>query len=180
VTNFLHKNYWRVQNHMEYQDAMQEAKLVFVRVKNKYGNLDTPKHFMSLFKTSWVREFHDLAIRDTAIREAECVMQSVDSDEDYIYDSVGETDNEGMLYIMIQQAPDEVKKVLKLFLITPIEVLYQMKFIWKWRGKKSEFDNQHLCEILKLKEGTDVIGKVVEYLTESTGINKNSNRKVVK
>jgi hypothetical protein len=162
VTNYLHQNYWRVQHYMEYEDVVQEARVVFYRVKNKYGKLEHPKHFMALFKTSWVREFTDLANAATKVSEASYEMGNTEQDE-FMDVLCGDLENDGMLSIMMQQAPEEVKKVLKLFLTTPVEALNQMSMVWKWRGKNIEFGNQHLCEILKLKEGTDVLGKIKEY-----------------
>ena len=148
--NFMKKNFWRVQAHMEYTDAMQEAKLLFLKLKHKYGSMDTPQHFMAIYKVSLVNEFNEIAIRDGKYRNEVSDSQILDTEDfnyaDIMMNVTGDTDNEGMLRIMVQQAPSEVKQVLKLFVDTPIEVLEFCSKVWKEnRGKNSEFGNNHLC-----------------------------------
>jgi hypothetical protein len=167
TVNFLKKNFWRVQAHMEYQDAVQEAQLLFVHLKRKYGCLDTPQHFMAIYKVSLLNEFNEIAARDGKYRK-EVSDSQIHATEDFNYVETmmgvtGDTDNEGMLHIMIQQAPEEVKQVLRLFVETPIEVLEQFARVWKKKGRNMEFGNHHLCHLLKIKEGTDLVGKVRAY-----------------
>jgi hypothetical protein len=167
TVNFLKKNFWRVQAHMEYQDAVQEAQLLFIHLKRKYGCLDTPQHFMALYKVSLTNEFHELANRNSKWKQEVSDSQIVDVEDfnyvDTMMNVAGDADNEGMLHVMIQQAPEEVKQVLRLFVETPIEVLEQFARALKKKGRKMEFGNRHLCHLLKIKRGTDLVGKVRQY-----------------
>jgi hypothetical protein len=160
VVNFLKKNYWRVASHMEYQDCMQEAQYTFLRLKAKYGRLDTPQHFMALYKTTWTREFDDLTLLATKHRNEVCEADT--EDESYCL-NIGDLNNEGELAIMIEQAPSDVKIVLQLMLTAPVEVLDMFSSVWRQRGKKKEFGNTHLCELLGLPPKTDIVGKINSY-----------------
>jgi len=153
---------------MDYEDCLQEAKYIFCKVKKKYGNTGSPQHFMQLFKTSWTREFADLSTVNTKQRHV--VSEHRLQDEDYEYSDecsllAGDFDNDGMLAIMIEQAPSEVKLVLQLFLTAPVEVLDLFSVQWKKCRKRKEFGNQQLCEILGLPKNTDVVGIVTGYFT---------------
>ncbi len=167
TVNFMKSNFWRVKAHMEYQDAMQEAKLVFVKLKRKYGRLSSPQHFMSLYKTTLKREFDELSTRDTKFRN-EVNASQINSSEnseftEVYYNQAGDLMNDGMLAIMIEQAPAEIKKVLKLFLETPVEFLDHLSSVWKKKGKYNDFGNKHINEVLGMEEGTDVEKLLREY-----------------
>ena len=162
VTNFLKKNYWRVESYMTYDDAMQEAQVTFYRLKNKYGNLDRAQHFMALYRTSWVNDFNDFAILATKHRHEVC---DVETDELEQYSVSGELNNDGELSVMIEQAPSDIKLVLQLLLTAPVEVLDMFSSVWKKRGKYRDFGNEHLCEILGLEGKTDIVNKINKYFT---------------
>lgn len=156
--NYVNANLWRVKNFMDREDCMQEAYYVFLRLKSKYGRLDTPQHFMALFRTTLTNEFTDWAARDTKIRFEE-------NHEDFQEDNRTEYNNDGELAIMIEQAPSDVSLVLQLMLTAPIEVLEMMSTVWKAEGKKKEFGNTHLCSILGLSPKTDIVGIVTDYFS---------------
>lgn len=170
---FLKANFWRVSSHMEYEDCLQESQLLFFKLKSRYGNVDTQKHFMGLYGNSLTNRFNDLASKVTKHRaevsEDSCSLAHSDhiaSDEDFeVTALIGDFDNDGMLAIMIEQAPSEIKLVLSLFMTAPVEVLDMFADNWKQRGKNSEFGNNHLCEILGLSEKTDIVGRVRQYFT---------------
>lgn len=182
VVNFLKQNYWRVDSHMEYEDCMQEARLLFLKVKQHYGNLDSPQHFMALYKIAMTNKFNDLATKvskhraelcdDSRVRYYENASNAADKDFNSCCLSfetdilnISDFDNDGLLAIMIEQAPSEIKLVLSLFMTAPVEVLDMFADNWKQRGKNSEFGNNHLCEILGLPEKTDIVGRVMQYFT---------------
>src|SRR3954467_6068762 len=66
--NFLKVNLWRVARTMDRDDCMQEARCVFLRVADKYRDVNDPAHFMALYKTSWRRAFPDFSNMDTRVR----------------------------------------------------------------------------------------------------------------
>lgn len=172
VKNFLKKNFWKVSKSMEFEDVMQEARLLHWELVQRYPEVDTPQWMMSLFKTSWYHHFTDLANNDTNQRVlvSECQFNVIDEDGS-AYDSVisqamGETENAGMLRMAIKQAPSEIKQVINLFLNAPSELLDLMSASWTEKGKKKVMGNQMLCQALGRKPGTDVLGEVRAYFTE--------------
>jgi hypothetical protein len=161
VVNFLKKNFWRVSEYMEYQDCLQEAHCVFLRLKRKYGNMDSPRHFMALYKVSWINEFNDLSTSANKYKTRYCLLEENEEEIDQV-----EQDNDGRLSIMMEQAPSDVKIVLQLMLTAPVEVLDMFASMWKSKGNGKEFGNKHLCEILGLPQKTDIVGKINSYFSE--------------
>lgn len=164
VTNFLRKNFWRVSHSMEYEDIKQEAALVFVQVRNAYPDVETPQHFMSLFKTSWFNHFTDLSNKDSALRTIvpECNCETEDN-EPVTLEMVGDTDNQGMLHLMITQAPADIKQVLSLFIHAPVELLELATMSWRSNGKYRSEGNAMVSKLLGIPESEDVLGKVHRY-----------------
>lgn len=117
--NFLTKNLWRVERTKDRDDCMQEAYCVFLRVAEAYPDVDGPAHFMSLFKTSWERAFHDFSTADTMVRAGELLNDG----RPQLNEPMGDTCNEGELRVMLRQAPREVQMVLNLMLRAPQEIL---------------------------------------------------------
>lgn len=154
VVNFLTKNHWKIARTCPREDALQEAYCIFLRIKRRYPELDTPQHFMALFKTAWFNQFTDLANLDTRQR-AECAMP-VDA-EGNEFELTGSTDNDGMLAVMIREAPREVTMVLSLLLNAPQELL----------DAALGTGRQNACvrvnRLLGLPLEQDTLGNVAEY-----------------
>lgn len=173
VKNHLRKNFWRVQRTMEYEDCLQESKLLFCELKAKYPVVDTPQWFMSLFKTSWFHHFSDLANSDTKIRTVRLSSDfTVDEDSDgfdFIASSiVGDSDNVGIMEVMVRQAPSEVRMVISLFLNAPSELLDLVATACRKRGKGSprSKENKMLCQMLGISPSTDLLGTVHDYFQQ--------------
>ena len=123
TVNFLTREYWRVKHTMTMEDAMQEAHCVFLKCKAKY-QVEDGAHFTALYKTAWTRHFSDLSVADSDQRTHERQLEHKTPREKYeALESMGETDNDGYLAVLLRQAPAEVKTVLNLFLSAPQEVL---------------------------------------------------------
>lgn len=168
VVNFLRTNFWRVQGSMEFQDCMQEARYLFLRLADRYGILDTPQHFMALFKRSWHNHFTNLSNTDTKLRAEVSDSQLSMDDGDATYVSmveriVGETECSGYLMVLLQQAPSDVRTVLSFFMVAPKEVVELACDSWRSSGRKKEGGNSMLCQLLGFAPGTDVLGKVADY-----------------
>lgn len=164
VTNFLTKNYWKVARTCPREDVMQEAYCVFLRCKRKYPHIEEPKHFMALFKTAWYHEFMDLANADT---EQRVEQQPLENESGEILESIGELNNDGMLAVMIRQAPAEVNTVLSLFLNAPQELLDLALGSWRSTadGRFKAGGVKHINQLLGLPEDFDSIKTVTEYFT---------------
>lgn len=169
VVNFLSKQLWRVRPLLEHDDAMQEAYLVFLRTAARYPLMDTPQHFMSLFKTSWSNEFHDLSRKATKARTAISMTDLRGADEDgetlTAPEAVGETDNMGALSLMVKQAPREVLLVLNLFLNAPGELLELAQTTWRAQGKYNAGGERWAEKVLGLPQGTAPLQKTEDYFT---------------
>ena len=139
VVNFVSKNYWRVSRTMPRDDLMQEAYVVFLKVKRAYPDLDSPSHFMALFKTSWTREFTDFANADTKERGTYSENNVSHDGEVMVIDRVGDLENEGVLATSLRQAPKEVLMVLNLFLSAPQEILELALHSWKAENKGNRY-----------------------------------------
>ena len=169
VVNFLSKQLWRVRPLLEHDDAMQEAYLVFLRTAARYPMMDTPQHFMALFKTSWTNEFHDLSRKATNARIAVSMSDLGGTDEDgerwSVPEAVGETDNMGTLALMVKQAPREVLMVLNLFLTAPGELLELAHSTWRAQGKYNAGGERWAEKALGLPVGTSPLQQTEDYFT---------------
>lgn len=168
VVNFLRTNFWRVQGSMEFQDCMQEAHWLFLKLADRYGVLDTPQHFMGLFKRSWHNHFTNLANLDTKLRVEVSDSSFADDDEGLSYLGlverlVGDTDCGGYLLVMLQQAPADVKTVISFFALAPQDLVDSAFGAWRTSKRKKEGGNNMLCQLLGFKPGTDALGRVEAY-----------------
>ncbi len=163
VVNFLKKNFWRIANTHEYEEALQEAHVVFLRCASRYTMIEEPQHFMALFKTAWTNQFNDLSNRATDVRATQVQRGAEDEDADAGLDVVGELENAGQLAVMIKQAPKEVLMVLNLFLNAPSELLELAAATWRAQGRYRADGDKAVCRMLGLPEESRPVTKTVEY-----------------
>lgn len=166
VVNYLKGNAWRVARTMEFDDCMQEAHLVFLRVARTYPDVTDPPHFMALFKTSWERRFVDLVREDARVRENEVAVDFAPSDdgEGASFQAVGETDNEGELRVALRQAPREVLMVVNLLLRVPQEMLDALLAGWRGQDRRMRAGgSEHINRLLGLPLHHDTLQQVQDY-----------------
>lgn len=167
VHNQLKRHFWRVSKTLAYDDVMQEARLVFVECRARYCPIDTPQHFMSLFKTAWYRRFTDLAYTSSRKTDHEVpdfrIYDEGEGVDTFISTAQGETGNAGPVLVALHRAPAEVKAVLSLMLNAPQEMVEAVEAAWKAKGKKRGMGNAHLCRLLGRPEGEDLLGHVRDY-----------------
>lgn len=172
VVNHLRANFWRVESSMQWQDVMQSAAVVFLRVRQKYSAIPMGPHFMSLFKMAWANEFTDLANADTKLRQlvpfkASRQAEGEGAEMDPVSALVGELECDGYLAVKIEQAPSEVKAVLNLFLNAPAELLDMALRGWHGRNKKMRYGgSERINKLLGLPADADVLKQVEEYFSE--------------
>jgi DNA-directed RNA polymerase specialized sigma24 family protein len=166
LMNQITKDLWRVANTHDRQDLMQEGVLVFLRCAAKYSIIDTPQHFMALFKTAWAHHLNDLSVKATKARVmvSETHLDPEDGSE-WNREAIGETDNAGALTLMVQQAPREVLMVLNLFLNAPQELLDLATKAWTKKGRRNANGNLIINKMLGLPDEADTLGKVNDYFT---------------
>lgn len=161
TVNFCKVNFWRVESSMTMDDVMQEAYIVFMRVAKAYPDLETPQHFMALYKRAWVNEFTNLAHQDTKLRAM--TPEMTETSEGGV-EPTGELYNDGHLAIMLRQAPREVLMVLNLFLNAPTEIVEVALSSWKGRDRRCKAGgSSRICQMLGLPTDLDVMKMVEDY-----------------
>lgn len=148
----VNKSLWRFEGRLEREDLLQEAYLVFIKVRSKYANnVDNPKWFMSLYKTALANKLHDLS-KGT---------KTTSLDSEYVE---GEEYSEGYLLKLLEQAPEEVASVLALFTKAPQELLDMAFNSWKQSGGKKITGNQFLNTVLGLNSKGSLAEKTRVFL----------------
>lgn len=165
AANFIAKNQWRVSRLYDRADLMQEAYIIYMRVVLRYPDIETPQHFMALFKRTWLNYFTDLANDDTRSR---IMVQHTDlEDEDGFTTSpepVGDLDQYGDLSIKLKQAPSEISMVLNLFLNAPQEILEIALGAWRGADKRCKAGgSKRICQVLGIDPSKDIMRAVEDY-----------------
>lgn len=167
VVNGLAKNLWRLKPTHTHEDALQDAYVMFLRCAARYPLMDTPQHFMALFKTAWTNEFNDLSVKASnarvAISMTDLCRVDENGDEIATADSIGERDNDGALAVMIKEAPHDVMLVLNLFLVAPQELLELAMATWRKSGRHSPAGERQVEKMLGLPAGTNPLEKTERY-----------------
>lgn len=119
---------------------------------------------MSLFKTTYTRQFHTLSVKDTKRKNESCFTDVFGDSVDLELLIPGVDYNEGFLAVLIDEAPEEVISVLSLVLNCPMELYDLLSEMWRSKGKKKEHGNQFLCEMLGYDcDEVDLVKMVQEY-----------------
>jgi hypothetical protein len=59
--NFSRQNLWRCFPDYDLEDLVGEAQIKFCECRNRYPNVEEPKHFFALFKISFIRRINTIA-----------------------------------------------------------------------------------------------------------------------
>lgn len=161
TVNMLSKNHWRVASTMNWKETMQEAHCTFLHCRRKYGRtVKEAKHFMALYKTAWTNRMVDLAYEDTMHRALQPLP------DDAVYEPAGETDNDGFLAILIEQAPADIKLVVSMFLNAPQELLESVLRGWNAGGAEgSRSGSLRVNKLLGLPLEQPTMERVREYFS---------------
>lgn len=166
AAKYVRRFAWKLQPSYDVQDGMQEAYIVFLRLQQKYHGIDTPQHFMALYKTALSNRVTDLAAEVTKHR-----LQSLTQDDECdepVVEAVGATDNDGALRVAIEQAPNDVKLVLALMLSAPAELLEVACATFISKGRRLSQGNALFSKLLGLPAGSEPVTKTKEYFSEKT------------
>lgn len=166
TASYVHKNLWRLRRTCDEDDAMQEARIVFLRCARQYKDaVDNAAWFMSLYKRSLAARFADLATKDGHVRSVGELMCDVidDTEGGVMLEPIGETANEGELAVLVAQAPSEVREVLALLLNAPIEIMELAAGAWRSKGRKSAFGNAMLNMLLGRPAEHPTLERVRDY-----------------
>lgn len=166
TVNFLAKNLWRVERTHTHEEAMQEAFITFMRCAARYPTVETPQHFMALYKTSWINEFNDLSTKATAAKaEVSDRLFNEESEEILAQQIIGNLDNDGFLAVMLRQAPNEVKMVLNLFYNAPTELLQMASAAWRQNGNYKADGDRMVAKMLGLPPDSTPVSDTHDYFS---------------
>lgn len=104
------QNMWRVSNHIDLADLMQDGFLVWHRVCIKYPNVQEQKHRMALFKTAFTNHIHDLSKKRSRL---DLVTEAdLDTPMDVMLEGEDPTSDPDLAFI-VKQLPPALLRVLK-------------------------------------------------------------------
>lgn len=162
----IRKQLWRIATTCDFDDAMQEAYLVYLRCARKYAyRVDNEAWFMALYKSALSRELVNLANDDTAYREVITLVDPCGDDATMIDLLAGSEDGEGELAVTLRWAPDEVREVLTLLLNAPTELLRVFTASWAKHGSTERYGSKLLCRVLGRPEDANLLQRVRKYLS---------------
>lgn len=163
---FVARNLWKLTRTCTFDDAMQEAQIVWLDCVRRYADkVDNAAWFMSLYRRSLETRIMDLATVDTRHRQY-VLLNDLGDDEDAapVPEAVGELENEGYLRLLVAQAPSEIRAVLVLLLNAPTEIATLVTDAWSGRGKSRSTGSKVLCRMLGIPERATLLEEVREYL----------------
>jgi hypothetical protein len=161
TVNQVTKALWRVAITHDRDDLMQEARIVFLKCERAYPAVDTPQHFMALYKTALANRINDLARKHTTIKDVS--VGAADDHERGLRGQVGALDNDGYITAMVRQAPREIAMVLALFLNAPAELLELAENAWGAQKRQRESANAMIRRLLGPEVGERPIEQVESY-----------------
>jgi hypothetical protein len=117
AAKFVRDNQWRADSIHGFDDLMQDAYLLFVKVSERYPRVMDPKHFMALYKTTLRNNMHDHA---RYMQRKRVLHEDTSEDVSDLYaDRVGELTNGGYISSLLSKAPLDLKRALDLLTQNP-------------------------------------------------------------
>ena len=165
ATNYIHKNIWRVPNHIEFEDLLQDAHCYFLVCVERYGYVTQPAHFMSLFKSCLRNHMTDLSHTSTDEKAISVPIPDVDEFFNMIENISWGNLNEGFKNILLSQAPEEIMAAVEAIINKP-----PIDKNEKRRARKHmplrETTNEYLCRVLgKDSSRENITMMVAEYFS---------------
>lgn len=105
----IHKNLWRYDCLNEFQDLMQEARLLFFVLSKKYPIVNEASHFFALYRTSLTNMFTDKA----RVMQKSVIDKNANAEEIAEEFNLEGIPNYGLVNLLVDELPDELKIVLR-------------------------------------------------------------------
>lgn len=115
TVNYVSKNKWCYEHTNDFEDLMQDAFLVFLKVCESYPRCVEAPHFMALYKTALRNTFFDKSRYLERKRGLIDESVAVDEFQEGQFTSLGTDYNEGPLWTLITSAPKEVRMFFSFF-----------------------------------------------------------------
>lgn len=110
TVKYIAKNLWRMHGQMDFNDMMQEAIVVFLRVHKQYKDrIQNRAHLMRLYQISLVNEFNDLARKTGRFNEVHVTL----TDDSPALDEIATCEWSPEILTKLKCAPAEIKRLLK-------------------------------------------------------------------
>ena len=152
---FIRHNQWRCDRIYGFDDLLQEAYLVFLKITEKYPRVNNPQNFMGLYKMALANWFHD---RAAYMKRKNTIHADLSVDPTELLTSVCEWHTDG-IRLLLDEAPHELKLALALIVDHP-EAIRSLPD----RKKPRENLNMKLRRILGLSETFDLKASLTELL----------------
>jgi len=167
AVTYVKRNIWKLRGEYTFEDGLQEAYLVFLKLKQRYI-VDNGAWFMALFKRSLSNRFINLAGKATAHSVEVHPEPLEDGEECDYFDMLPSSDgNYGECMLFIKEAPREVRRVLDLFINTPPEVLEFFSSVWVKKYGSRPFGVKHIRKLFKLSAWDNPLEETKRYLEEA-------------
>lgn len=123
---FILKNKWRCDAIHDIDDLLQDAYLVFMKIKARYPQVTEERHFMALYKSALSNAICD---RSRYMRRKNLIHLEL---HETAYDAltatmVGDTTNAGHLGVVLSSAPQELQQALTLISTEPEKLRVRLK-----------------------------------------------------
>jgi hypothetical protein len=112
AANFYRQHKWRCDHINEMCDLIQDAYLIFHKIKITYPRVIEPKHFMALYKRALANNMHDKSAYKGRKDVAEVYLSS--DVTEFFAGRIGEVTNPGYLAALIDEMPEELKLALNM------------------------------------------------------------------
>src|SRR5258706_12980921 len=112
ATNLNRSNHWRVDPINDMDDLLQDAYLIFSKVKDAYPRVIEARHFMALYKRALINSLHDKSSYKT--RRVDIDVHLSSDATDLCLGRIGEVTNAGYVAALIEEMPEELKTALNM------------------------------------------------------------------
>ncbi len=100
---FITKNKWRCDHIWSFEDLMQDAFVIYLKIVDHYPGVREPAHFMALYQTALRNEMHNQSRKMYARNEGSLDTCQV---------SIPDHSNFGYVAAALAEAPEELKLAL--------------------------------------------------------------------
>ena len=149
--SYIKKNLWRYDTIHEFDDLMQDAYLLFVRIADTYPRVNNPANFMALFKMAMINKTNDRSLY-TKRRKAAEITTPKDVSEFYL-GRIGEVTNAGYLNALLAEMPEELHLAMEMLSVGLPE------------EKTARSLNSKLCKALGIDPDRNLLNELKVYLT---------------
>lgn len=148
---------------MTEEDLVQESYVVFLKLRLKYKEVDDPRWFMKLYKTSFINYLNDLSNKRTRegleICEADLYSDNEEGTSNVFLNAEGEKDNSGYQYVLAEQMPSDVRSAVSILLNCREE-------IWNYACKGDNASNSLLCSWIGIDaKKVNIIAKTKDFFS---------------